>query len=98
MHSGRRRFIGVHATKCLLNSIDASSDFGSADRIIETPQTQPGEQIGQVFSALLNRDHFAYFEISAPNITYDDAMFSTTFNDHDNFSAVGEIACFAIVM
>ena len=60
--------------------------------------TTSGQQIGQVFGARFNRDHFAHFEIPSPDIAHDDSVFGFTFDFYNDLSAVGEIAGLRVIL
>lgn len=74
--------------------VDAPESLGAANRVVESVEAHPREQVGQVPRAILDGDHLADTEC-AVDIAHDDSILGMTLQRDHDLAAIGEIPCLA---
>ena len=96
--SSNSRTGGITAPEGFLNSIDSTADVRTAHGVIDSTQAQSSEQIGQVFGARFNRDHFAHFEVPPADVAHNNAMLGTAINRNNDLCAIRKIARLRVIV
>ena len=74
----------------LSNAVDPPHGVGTPHRVVESPEPDPGQQVGKVSGTVLDRDYLGDFLFS-PTLAHDDAVFRLAFDRDDDLAAVGEV-------